>query len=476
MALAKFKFPLAKADELWKLVLLNQFHDIIPGSSIHRVYERNLEDLGKVLDGSAEIDASAKASLCKASKSAVSVFNSLSWERDALVKLPFGVSGLEGVPTQSFEGADYALVDALPSCGWAEFKVGKPGGMADSKAAVASGKVLENALVRAEFNDDGEIVSMLDKASGREFVERPCNHFRLFKDVPSWFDAWDVDSMYKMQELEISSKAKMKVLSKGPLLAALRIEREIGESTLTQDVVLRAGSRRIDFVTKVDWKESHKMLKVAFPVNVKAEDALHEIQFGHVRRPTHASKPYDFHRFEVCNHKWSALVEEGRGAAVLNDCKYGVGVEGSNIGLTLLRSPLAPDMSADKGSQEFTYSFMVWDGAFKDGGLVREGYDLNVPRDLRRGGPGGVRFSPRTLPAWCRRDRQTGGDGSGDIVVRLYEALRTRTECSLSFGFPVKKAQLCDMLENASGELKLLGGAAKLEFKPFEIKTLRLKV
>ncbi len=475
IALAKFKFPLEKADKLWKLVLLNQFHDIIPGSSIHRVYERNLEDLGKVLAGAAEIDSAAKESLLK-SGSSVTVFNSLSWERDALIELPKGVEALEGAPVQKEGSASFALVDKLPSCGWTSFKAGKASALPAEKAVKVSGETIENEFIKVKINASGEISSMVDKASGVEFVDAPCNKLRLFKDVPSWFDAWDVDSMYKRQEIEVGGKATVKLVAKGPLFATVRVTRKVGDSEFSQDITVRAGSRRVDFKTSVDWKESHKMLKVAFPVNVRAEDAIEEIQFGHVKRPTHSSKPYDFHRFEVCNHKWTALVEEGRGAAVLNDCKYGVGVEGSVIGLTLLRSPLAPDMTADKGLQEFTYSFTVWSGSFKDSGLVREGYDLNAPVTLAKGSAEAKSLLQVSAPGVVVETVKPAEDNSGDIVVRLYESLRTATKASLSLGFAAKKATRVNMLEEAKEDLKLNGGKLELEFKPFEIKTLRFKL
>lgn len=476
IALSKFKFPLEKADALWKLVLLNQFHDIIPGSSIHRVYERNLEDLGKVLTGAAEIDGAAKDKLIKANDaSAITVFNSLSWERNALVELPKGVEALEGVPAQKCDGAAYALTEKLPSCGWKSFKAGKASTLPAAKAVKVDGDTIENEFIKVRVNAAGEIASMVDKASGREFAAAPCNRLRLFKDVPSWFDAWDIDSTYKKQEIELGGKASVKFLAKGPLFAAVRVTRAFGESTFTQDIVVKAGSRRVDFKTSVDWKESHKMLKASFPVEVKAEDAIEEIQFGHVRRPTHSNKPYDFHRFEVCNHKWTALVEEGRGAAVLNDCKYGVGVEGSTIGLTLLRSPLAPDMTADKGLQEFTYSFMVWDGAFKDSGLVKEGYELNAPASIAKGSAKDMSLLSVDAPGVVVETVKPAEDGSGDIVVRLYESLRTATGATLSLGFAARKATLVNMLEEAKADLKLKDGKLALEFKPFEIKTIRFK-
>jgi alpha-mannosidase len=206
--------------------------------------------------------------------------------------------------------------------------------------------------------------------------------------------------MYKQQPVPMTGKVTVRVGQRGPLVASVRVRRTFGASTLTQDIVLRAGSRRLEFVTTVDWRERHKLLKVNFPVTVYNENALHEIQFGHVSRPTHASRPYDATRFEVCNHKWTALTEEGRGVAVLNDSKDGVSVEGNSINLTLLKSALAPDMTADQGLQTFTYAVYAWQGPLADSGVVQEAYDLNVPATVVPGAlPGGMLASLFTVSA-----------------------------------------------------------------------------
>jgi alpha-mannosidase len=237
---------------------------------------------------------------------------------------------------------------------------------------------------------------------------------------------------------------------------------------------MRAGSPRVDFRTRINWRESHKLLKVSFPVTVCSEDALHEIQFGHVRRPTHDSMEYDAARFEVCNHRWTALVEEGRGAAVLNDCKYGVDVEGNSINLTLLRAPLAPDMTADRGAHEFTYAFQCWnDSAFRDAGIVQSGYDLNVPATLQPGDAGTASLFSIDAPNVIIETVKPAEDGSGDIVVRLYEAMRTATRCALATSLPARGAAVVNMLEERLGDARLRNGRVVLDLRPFEIRTLR---
>jgi len=475
--LSGFKYPLQEIDMLWKDVLLNQFHDIIPGSSIQRVYDEAEAAYANVISKARTVAEKACSKMLKSDKEQVTVFNSLSWDRDAVVELPASFSGAEtsegkSLPVQKHDGRTFALVKDVPSVGWTPVSKAAPAKSASPLKASLKG--LENEFLKISINASGEISSFVDKQNGRDFAAANCNSIRMYKDVPSSYDAWDIDSMYKMQPVELGAKAKVEVIAEGPVFAALRVERMLNTSKMVQDIVIYAGSRRIDFKTRIDWRESHRMLKVNFPVSVKSEDALHEIQFGHIRRPTHASRPYDESRFEVCNHKWTALAEEARGAAVLNDSKYGVNVEGNSINLTLLRSTLAPDMNADKGVQEFTYSFYCWNGAFKDSGLVRSAYELNMPATIASGSSERKSLFSLSADNVVIETVKPAEDGSGDVVVRLYESGRTSTSCEIRTELPFKKLVETDMLENRTGDLKASNGMFRLDFRPFEIRTVRL--
>jgi alpha-mannosidase len=242
-----------------------------------------------------------------------------------------------------------------------------------------------------------------------------------------------------------------------------------------QEVWLRRGSRRLEFRTTIGWREKHKLLKVAFPLAVHAPAATHEIQFGHISRPNHRSRPFDADRFEVCNHKWTALIEPGRGAAVLNDCKYGVDVEGGTIGLTLLRAPQAPDMTADQGTQAFTYGLYLWNGPLLTSNLLQEAFELNV-EPLVVPGAGGAAESLFELsaPNVILDTVKAAEDGSGDLILRLYEGLGTASRVILKTALPVRKAWVTDLLESSPEPLAVRGGQVELAFRAFEIKTLRL--
>jgi alpha-mannosidase len=299
----------------------------------------------------------------------------------------------------------------------------------------------------------------------------------MYKDVPSGWDAWDIESIHTATPVELDGGASVEVAAAGPLVGIVRVKRRIHESSLVQEIVLRRGSRRIDFRTAVDWQEHHKLLKVNFPLTIHANEALHEIQMGHIARPNHRSRPFDADRFEVCNHKWTALCEAGRGAAVLNDCKYGANVDGGSINLTLLKSALAPDMLADRGPQEFTYALYVWNGPLFESGVVREAYDLNCPAVVAEGSAGGSRSVLRLDAASVVLETvKPAEDGRGDIVLRLYEAYRSATKCRLETPLRVAQAWQTDMLENKQVELALDGDGIVLDFRPFEIKTVRLRL
>lgn len=471
------RVPLADLRGLWQAVLLNQFHDIIPGSSIERVYVEAEAAYAKVIQGAAGLAQGARRRLVRTDRAAVTVFNALSWSRPALVRLPEGFEGaatMDGtvLPTQRTPQGVLARVADVPACGMTTLRRAPAGRTAN--VLRVSPTLLENEHLRVTLDAAGEITEILDKEADRVITAGTANAFRLYKDVPNWFDAWDIDSMYKDQPVALARQATVRVLARGPLVASLHVRRALGASMLTQEIRLRAGSRRLDFVTTVDWRERHKLLKVEFPVNVHSEDALHEIQFGHVRRPTHASKPFDAARFEVCHHKWSALVEEGRGAAVLNDCKYGISVEDNRMALTLLKSALAPDMHADQGEHTFTYALYSWNGAFSESGVVREAYDLNAPVVLEPGAGGHESLLSLSASNVMLEAVKPADDGSGDVILRLYECMRTATRTTLHLALPVKGVAETDMLEARVRDVPLSAGACTLEFRPFEIKTLRL--
>nr|WP_308626945.1 glycoside hydrolase family 38 C-terminal domain-containing protein [uncultured Eisenbergiella sp.] len=484
----------SRADRLWKLLLFQQFHDILPGSSIARVNEEARKAFLQIWEESQEMLTRAADYLLEDTEETgmVTVFNSLSFPRKTLITLPEefrdGAVTADGkrIAVQRLEQEWKALVDLPAGSGITLFAAA--GGRCAQKAAdvpapgqgaslrrSGDGYVMENEWISARINPLGQVESFLLKSSGRELAAGPMNRLRLFKDIPRHFDAWDIDAGYREMELDGVRDIRLEKVSEG-LEAVLAVNGKIGNSSFTQTIRLAAGQERLEFHTRICWQELHRLLKTAFPVKVHAETARNEIQFGFVERPVHRSREYDKDRFEVCNHRYTALCDEAHGAAVLNDGKYGISMEGNSLELSLLRAPSSPEMRADNGIQEFTYAFYGWEGSFVDSGVVRQGYELNVKPPVR----------PGRLPALetVRIDRENiildtmkpAEDGSRDVILRLYEAGRAAVTANLELPSWCRGVCLCDMQEQEQEALVIKDGGITLAFRAFEIKTIRLSI
>lgn len=452
-------YPADVFDSSWKRLLINQFHDILPGSSIDWVYEDAERELEAVVEIAGGITTSAQSSLAGSGDN-LTVFNVNSHARREVVE----VDG-RGV-----------LVDA-PACGWAS--------TTDSAATQVqpvsvSGQVIENGLLRVTWDDRGLLTSIWDKEARREALAPGAlgNALLLHDDNPKNWDAWDVDADYRRRFEQITQLVSANVEMEGPLRAAVRFTRSFGSSKLEQRMVMDAGSRVLRFETDVDWQEEHKFLKVAFPVAVRSSRATYEIQFGHVERSTHANTSWDQARFEVCAHRWADLGEPGYGVALLNDCKYGYDIQGSVMRLSLLRAPTHPDPSADRGSHRFTYALMPHLGDFRDAGVIAAAEDLNNPLRVIRGGRRvGERGSlieidtPQVVVEAIKR-----AEDSDAVVIRLYEAWGGRCRARVRTSLPTSRAFLCDLLERNRDEIEVRDGQLELDLAPFKILTLKLVV
>ncbi len=473
------EYPLQRMDAAWKKLLLNHFHDILPGSSIGKVYEDARRDHIWIQDEANAVKMDAMKALTKGE--GVTVFNSLSFDRTGLVYLPdeYAAGAVttdgEAVPTQKTENGVLAHV-TVPSMGAVSLLPASESVEAEISCAELkdNGAVLENEIVRVVLNERGEVTSFIDKETGREFADGAMNRLLMYKDVPRLFDAWDIDSNYILQPVELNEPVTLTVKEAEGLRAVIHLERKVLSSTFSQDIVLEAGSRRLDFVTTVDWNELHRLLKVAFPVNVQATEGINEIQFGYMNRPTHRSRLYDSDRFEVCNQRYSALCDHSHGAAVLNDCKYGISMNGNELQLTLLRAAASPEMRADNGVHTFTYAFTTWEGSFIDSPVVDEAYDLNVPLQVAPGTCEGFSAFFVDEPNVFIDTVKPAEDGSGDVILRLYESKKADTSCTLGINIPVGKVWACDMLENKLEELEVEEDCVSLHFHTFEVKTLRI--
>jgi alpha-mannosidase len=461
----------AALDRAWKLVLLNQFHDIIPGSSIHWVYQDSTRDYETVRELGESVRDSALATLnglidTRGFAQPVLVSNTLSFPRREVIDLPGGKPALVEAPASG-----YAVVEGK----------GAPARQPVEPVTATQtggGITLENGLVRVRLNAKGLLSSVYNLQNGREILSGSGNVFRLYEDIPNAWSAWDVDIFHKEKYEDLTGNAQVELVESGPLRATVKVVRGFGKSRIEQRIVLRADSERIDFITEVDWQENQKFLKVVFPVGIHAMNATYEIQYGHLERPTHSNTSWDMARFEVCAQKWADLSEPGCGVALLNDCKYGHDIHGHEMILSLLRAPISPDPVADRGRHEFTYALLPHAGDFRAGRVIEEAYALNVPLVVSE-----LKPAAGALPAthsFFEVDRanviieaiKLAEDG-GAVIVRLYEAAGARGTVSLTTNLPVEKAWRADMLENELESVTLKNGKVQLDLKPFEIVTLK---
>ena len=431
-------------ERLWKLLLFNQFHDIAPGSSIAAVHARAEAELQEVIRGG---EALLRRMLGQPEKRAA-VYNPLGWPR-------------------RFRGC------IIPAQGCAVVDTDREFRGATVQAREDGTFALCNDHLTCLIDGQGQLLSVKITGASREFLNGTGNRFLMFKDVNTCYDAWELGSMYENLPVCLEAEASVRCFEDADG-AGVVVERMLHDSPMTQRILLGHDARRLEFVTQIHWQERHKLLKVAFPVNVYAREAIHEIQFGYVRRPAHRSRQSDKDRYEVCNHRYTALADGGAVAAVLNDCKYGVNVRGGEIRLTLLKAPLMPDGSADRGLQEFTYAFYPFEGALQDSDVVREATELNEPPVPGAAPPLG------TEPIFLPQNKNIMVDTikpadrvENALLVRVYECMGMKTSAAFTAAKAITKITETDMLEENPRCIDR-NEPIRVEFGAFEIKTFLL--
>jgi alpha-mannosidase len=461
---AHASYPSNEIESVWKEVLLYQFHDILPGSSITRVYEETSMRYPILLEQVHKHTGDALRSLrehCVPGplRDPMMLVNTLSWDRREWV---------------SFAGGWYDAT--IPSMGYAVIDKSSSGSL--PSGIVAHNRLLENEILRVEFAEDGSISSLFDKEENR-CVQAPgstLNQLVLFDDKgDAWDYAWDYENRKAGRFILQSVESHVD----GPRATVVQTS-TFGESKLTQRISLTAGSRRLEFATTVDWKERGKMLRAVFPVAVHGTESVSEIQFGHIRRPAHRGTSWDWSKYEIPALKWIDLADRQYGVALLKDCKYGHRVIDGVMDINLLRSPSYPDPVADLGSHEFVYALYPHRGDHIEGGVIRAAYEMNYPVIVSPwAGSGSVQQDTMSFVQCDGENVIVEGvkkaEDSTDIIMRLYEAHGIESETRVSLGVPVKKAELVNLLEEKVDTLSVDGNAVKLRFRPFEIKSLRLE-
>uniref|UniRef100_A0A665W9M1 Alpha-mannosidase 2C1 n=1 Tax=Echeneis naucrates TaxID=173247 RepID=A0A665W9M1_ECHNA len=465
-----FQYPVEKLQELWRLLLLNQFHDVIPGSCIEMVEKdalRYYKDIRS--DGTALLHVACGALGSKGTSAGV--FNSLPWERHEVIQVQDGA----GKPDLGmwYDYNDYIVASQNRTLNL----------ILCYATLQADGSVLMgNGILQTVINKDGTLASLYLITSNREAISDSChgNQFVMFTDVPLYWDAWDVmDYHLQTRKPVLEVVQPVHVVSSGGLRGSVSFTLRISDkSVITQDIIMDAMCPYIKFETEVKWKESHKFLKVEFPVRVHSPNATYEIQFGHLQRPTHRNTSWDWARFEVWGHKWADLSEHNFGVALLNDCKYGYSVHKNTMTLSLLRAPKAPHANADMGTHHFTYAVMPHTGSFQDASVIRYSYNLNFPLRLIQCTPDTVTWSAFSVSteAIILETIKRAEDHSGALVVRLYESHGSSVTATLSTTLPLKEAWHCDLLERQdhTQPVSVSSGGITLSFSPFQIVSLLL--
>jgi alpha-mannosidase len=488
-------YDAGKLHNAWKIVLTNQFHDILPGSSIHEVYVQTEIDYAEAKKLAAEARAEALAHLAgkidtSGEGEAILVFNTLSWVRDdvAHVSLPlpkgeFHVRDQAGKPVpHQVAGLSGLLFEAhdLPPLGYAVYRLVEGKAETETTGLSVTPRKLENSFLRVKLDKQGALTSVYDKIEGREIVpagER-ANVLQLFEDRPHGNDAWDIEANFEDVMLELGP-AQFEAVEQGPLRASLRFVRKTERSVITQEVTMYANAPRVDFVTHVDWREKRVLLKAAFPVDVRSSRAAYEVQFAAIERATHHNTDFDRARFEVPAHKWADLSEGDYGVSLLNDCKYGYDIKGNVMRLSLLRSPVDPDPTADECEHEFTYSLYPHTWSWRNG-TVQQAFQLNE-RVLAMAAPS-KKGPLETTGCFAAVDADNvvidtvkKCEDSNALIVRLYEAYGQRGEVAVTFCRKPRGIGECDLMEENDTPLRLEGNTVRLYVKPFEIRTLKVK-
>jgi alpha-mannosidase len=441
----------------------------------------------------------------------VVIFNSLSWPRQEVTE----ISAQLPAPTRRIEVVDASgklvpsqllSMDAetnralllvqvsVPSLGYKTYYVrAAKAAAAPSELVRSSADTLENELVRVKVDaKTGCITSLFDKQSNSETLapaetdtggprDSVCgNLLQAFRDKPKDFDAWNIDADFEKEHWDLATADEVKLLEKGPLRGVIRVKKHFQNSTFVQDIIVTAGSARVDVRMDADWHEKHILLKVAFPVKARTDKATFEIPYGSIERPTTRNTPAERAQFEVPALQWADISDAQHGFSLLNDCKYGYDAKGNVLRLSLLRSPESPDPHADEGRHEFTYSLFPHAGGWREAQTVRRGYELNYPllsREAERH-QGLLKDEFSFLKVSAANVVVTAlkkAEDDGALIVRFYEWAGKAADVRLQLPAGVEAAAETDLMERKIADLPVGPGSALVATKPYEIKTVRIQ-
>ncbi|MBO5322507.1 MAG: alpha-mannosidase [Oscillospiraceae bacterium] len=469
-----------RLHDSWECILLHQFHDIIPGSSIHEVYEDSRINYGKVIQTLDGVEQEVLASLQQECLDTYTIYSTNSFPGEEMVTVPEKRSGYfvdsngNRLPSQTNPNGTLVLVQTQPFAG-VEIRFVPDQPKPQDAWCQLGENALETPYYSLNWNENGQLTQVYDKSAGRQVLRagQLGNVLEIYEDKPMMFDAWEID-IYHVEKMErITANAPAKLVECGDLRVVIQFTYSYGKSRIVQDMICYRYNKRIDFETWVDWHEDHKLLKTAFFTDIRSVKVSYDIQFGYVERPTHWNTSWDWARFEVCAHKWADFSETGYGVSLLNNCKYGHSIKDNVMRISLLKSSKDPDAEADMGEHTFTYSLYPHQGPVAAGGTIEEANRLNLPAAVVPGKSvhGAALFTVSSPNVQI--DAIKKAEDEDCLVIRLHECRGTRAECTLQIHRPVKAVVPCNMLEHDIAPV-MEGNSIPLCLGAFEIQNYKI--
>ncbi len=477
----------ARQEELtkgWKHILTDQFHDIIPGSSIHEVYEDSKKDYEYIESIARDVEKGAYEAIVCEKENAYTVVNASGWTVNETVSVPNTRQGIyrdaEGnvLEAQLADNATYVQVDNIPSMGTKTIVFEETGKKETDANFTIRKKEIETPYYSIALNQYGQITRLYDKTFKRNVLpegERG-NVLQMFEDKPIDNDAWDIDIFYQEKMREITELQKFEVTECGPLQMTVHMEWSYMSSLISQDMVFYSNSRRIDFRTNVEYHEKHQLLKAAFPVDIRSTYGTYDVQYGNVRRPNHWNTSWDQARFESVAHRWADLSERNYGVSILNDCKYGHDIKDNIIRISLIKAAVHPDHLQDQGAHEFTYALLPHRGDFVEGNVVKEAFALNEPVQTVCG-ESALNFDSFLAfdNEQVELDAVKKSEDGKYIVIRFHEYAGSRQQVTMKLGFEFKSWTECDLRERPVSESSA-AQEIRMELHAYEIKTVLIEL
>ena len=474
----------------WKKILLNQFHDILPGTCIREVYEECDREYGEIAGIGQESIRQNLRCMAQPDEAAVTVYNTLSWSRRQVVSIDGRgyeavVDGKGAYPVQALkeDGTIDFLAEDVPALGYKVYYLThRTNGPAAQPKAVLTQEngitQISNDWLQVGIDGDGELVSVFDKTTGRQILKdgRKGNRLKLQEDIPvEWGSAWEVTTKREDKAPFPFTGTSQCIKEHNDLYTVLSVRKSVHHSSVEQDIIMYHHAPLMEFRTRVDWDERQKMLRVEFPADIHTLTARYDIAFGNVEHPNHSTTSYDEARFEVCGHKWGDISDGSHGAALMNDCKYGYTIQDSDMVLSLLRSADFPSDSCDKGVHTFSYWFYPHDGGIKEGRVAQAGYEANVPLLVQAGKA--ARDEHSYIHTNCDNiviDTVKKSEDGEEIVLRIFETYNTVNDVVLTMGFSVDSCEETDLLERHLEDLPVTDGQIRFTIHPYEIKTYKV--